>query len=123
MLNTLLPSSLPDRLQIIKLCNSLKPLDYRQTFIEELSTLRIGVVAGSLTYGSGISNISRVVIFHLYPSLENMKQTTRRPGRNDTAALVYTFTLAWSREYEIITQKDKDDLKRPKILPPIMILK
>ncbi|KAF5320284.1 hypothetical protein D9611_011330 [Ephemerocybe angulata] len=61
-LDTLIPASIPNRSQIIKLYNSLMPIDYRQQFVRDLTsgtTLRIGIVTDTLTYGLDIPNVSQ----------------------------------------------------------------
>ncbi|KAJ3505621.1 hypothetical protein NMY22_g17518 [Coprinellus aureogranulatus] len=109
------------------LYNSLMPLDYRQKFVEEMAsgtTLRIGIVTDSLTYGLDIPNITCVVIFDLCPSPENMKQKMGRPGRDGSPATVITFAPPWVQEVplnEIQSQKDKDDLKRRNTLPKMLL--
>ncbi|KAH6913288.1 P-loop containing nucleoside triphosphate hydrolase protein [Coprinopsis sp. MPI-PUGE-AT-0042] len=122
-LDTLIPSTVPNRSQIIKLYNSTLPLDYRLKFIKDISsgsTLRIGIVTDALTYGLDIPGLSRVVIFDLCDSFEQMKQQTGRVGRNGQPARAIVFAPSWVRDLpaeSVTNQKTRDDIKRREVLP------
>ncbi|KAF5319778.1 hypothetical protein D9611_012842 [Ephemerocybe angulata] len=125
-LDSLIPSSVPNHSQIIKLYNSLMPLEYRQKFIRDITsgeTLRIGVVTDSLTYGLDIPNLARVMLFDLCTSPEIMKQKMGRCGRDGRPAVAITYAPAWVQEilgHEIQTQKEKDEARRRAALHPMI---
>ncbi|KAF6758428.1 P-loop containing nucleoside triphosphate hydrolase protein [Ephemerocybe angulata] len=126
-LDSLIPPSVPNRTQIIKLYNSLMPIEYRQNFIREITsgtTLRIGVVTDSLTYGLDIPNLPRVIVFDLCASPEIMKQKMGRCGRNGCPATAITYAPAWVEEipvHEVQSQKAKDDARRRAALHPMLL--
>lgn len=125
-LDTLIPTSVPNRTQIIKLYNSLMPIEYRQRFVQDITTgttLRIGIVTDSLTYGLDIPNLPRVIVFDLCASPEIMKQKMGRCGRDGKPATVITYAPSWVQEVsgsESQTQKAKDEAKRRNALPPML---
>ncbi|KAF6742325.1 P-loop containing nucleoside triphosphate hydrolase protein [Ephemerocybe angulata] len=125
-LDSLIPTTVPNRSQIVKLYNALMPLEYRNKFIEDMnsdSVLRIGVATDTLTYGLDIPTLPRVIVFDLCTSFEQMKQKTGRAGRNGAPAVAITYAPAWVRNIpaaEITTQRAKDDLKRREALPAVL---
>jgi superfamily II DNA/RNA helicase len=101
-LDALIPEWVPDRLKIIKLYNSLMPVDYRRQFIADIndgSVLRIGIVTDTCTYGTDIPALARVVIVHLGDSIndspEVRKQQMGRPGRDGSPATALVYAPAW----------------------------
>lgn len=76
-LDRLIPPTIPDRHNVIRLYNSLMPIDYQKQFlsdIQEGSVLRIGIATDTCTYGLDIPNLRHVVLFDMCPSFENLKQ-------------------------------------------------
>ncbi|KIM45746.1 hypothetical protein M413DRAFT_24878 [Hebeloma cylindrosporum] len=120
-LDTLLPTSLPNRFNIIKLYNSLMDLDYRKSFIQDFtdgSVLRIGIATDTCTYGFDIPTLQRVVVFDICPSPENLKQKVGRPGRDGNAAEAITFAPPWVCENSNpIGKQALEDQRRRENLP------
>ncbi|KAK6977141.1 nucleoside triphosphate hydrolase protein [Favolaschia claudopus] len=129
--DSLLPSHLPNRLSIIKLYNALMPVDYRRKFVEDLndgSTLRIGIVTDTCTYGTDIPKLARVIIAHIGDSMEDSpevsKQQMGRAGRDGSPAVAVVYAPAWVRDVsgpdsEITTKQGLTDLERRNALPPV----
>ncbi|KAJ7840469.1 P-loop containing nucleoside triphosphate hydrolase protein [Mycena leptocephala] len=130
-LDTLIPEWVPDRLKIIKLYNSLMPMDYRHKFIADVndgSVLRIGIVTDTCTYGTDIPALARVIIIHLGDSIhdspEVRKQQMGRPGRDGSPATAIIYAPAWVRqvpESQIVTKQGFTDLERRKQLPAVTL--
>ncbi|KAH9945567.1 P-loop containing nucleoside triphosphate hydrolase protein [Amylocystis lapponica] len=117
-LDYLIPHSVPNRRQIVQLYNSLMPAEYRAHFMEDIedgSVLRIGICTDTCTYGLDISNVCRVVLFGLAPSVDSLKQRMHRGGRDGAPAVAYILAPSWLRE-----QQKEDALRRAK-LPPEML--
>jgi hypothetical protein len=131
-LDTLISETVPDRLKIIKLYNSLMPVEYRRQFIADIndpdSPLRIGIVTDTCTYGTDIPTLARVIIVHLGDSMtdspESRKQQMGRPGRDGNLATAIVYAPAWVRqipEPEITTKQGFADLERRKQLPAVTL--
>ncbi|KAJ7215743.1 P-loop containing nucleoside triphosphate hydrolase protein, partial [Mycena rebaudengoi] len=129
-LDTLISHKIPNRLGIIKLYNSLMPLDYRREFIADITegqTLRIGIVTGTCTYGTDIPTLQRVIIAHftadsLADGPEIQKQQMGRPGRDGKSALAIVYAPAWVQEVpasEIVKKQALADLERRQKLPAV----
>jgi hypothetical protein len=128
-LDSLIPEWVPDRLKIIKLYNSLMPVDYRRKFIADIndgSILRVGIVTDTCTYGTDIPALARVVILHLGDSIndspESRKQQMGRPGRDGNPAVAIVYAPAWVRdvpEAQITTKQGLADLERRQQLPTV----
>ncbi|KAJ7854440.1 P-loop containing nucleoside triphosphate hydrolase protein [Mycena olivaceomarginata] len=128
-LDSLIPEWVPDRLKIIKLYNSLMPVDYRRKFIADIndgSILRVGIVTDTCTYGTDIPALARVVILHLGDSIndspESRKQQMGRPGRDGNPAVAIVYAPAWVRdvpEAQITTKQGLVDLERRQQLPVV----
>ncbi|KAJ6463097.1 P-loop containing nucleoside triphosphate hydrolase protein [Mycena vulgaris] len=130
-LDSLIPSTIPHRLQIIKLYNALMPVDYRRAFIADINeghTLRVGIVTDTCTYGTDIPTLARVIIVHIGDSLgdspEVRKQQMGRPGRNGDPATAIVYAPAWVRDVplsESTTKQGLADIERRKQLPAITL--
>ncbi|KAF7341572.1 Nucleoside triphosphate hydrolase protein [Mycena sanguinolenta] len=126
-LDSLIPESVPNRLHIIKLYNSLMPVDYRRKFIADIndgSVLRVGIVTDTCTYGTDIPALARVVIVHLGDSIhdspESRKQQMGRAGRDGKPAVAIVYAPSWVQdvpESQITTKQGLADLERRQQLP------
>ncbi|KAH9943979.1 P-loop containing nucleoside triphosphate hydrolase protein [Amylocystis lapponica] len=125
-LDRLIPTHIPSRDRVIRLYNSLMSISYRHKFIADIhagTTLRIGVCTDTCS-GLDISNIRRVIVFGLSPSMESLKQKIHRAGRNGAPAEVYTFAPAWVRNIplaDVEGKQAKDDAERRAKLCPTML--
>ncbi|KAF7366580.1 Nucleoside triphosphate hydrolase protein [Mycena sanguinolenta] len=127
-LDSLIPEWVPDRLKIIKLYNSLMPVDYRRQFIADIndgSVLRVGIVTDTCTYGTDIPALAHVIILYLGDSIsdspESRKQQMGRAGRDGNPAVAIVYAPAWVRdipESQITTKQGWTDLERQQ-LPPV----
>ncbi|KAJ7855693.1 P-loop containing nucleoside triphosphate hydrolase protein, partial [Mycena leptocephala] len=126
-LDSLIPTTIPNRLKIIKLYNSLMPVNYRRKFIADINdmhrfngpVLRIGIVTDTCTYGTDIPKLGRVIIAHIGDSMgdspEVRKQQMGRPGRDGNPAVAIVYAPAWVRdvpESEVTTKQGLLDLER-----------
>jgi hypothetical protein len=128
-LDSLIPEWVPDRLKIIKLYNSLMPVDYRRKFIADIndgSILCIGIVTDTCTYSTDIPALARVVILHLGDSIndspESRKQQMGRPGCDGNPAVAIVYAPAWVQdvpEAQITTKQGLVDLERRQQLPVV----
>ena len=125
-LDSLLPSTFPNRNGVVLMYNSLMPKSYRQQFIKEIvdgSTVRIGICTETCTYGIDASNIRRSILFTRAPSHPASKQRICRGGRDGLPAEAYTFAPAWAREVppELIkTAQAREDAQRREKLPTVV---
>ncbi|KAJ6572245.1 hypothetical protein B0H19DRAFT_1348338 [Mycena capillaripes] len=93
-LDTLIPVWVPDPLKIIKLYNSLMPVDYRHKFIADIKRLQV------------------------------RKQQMGRPGRDGSPATAIVYAPAWVRqipESQIATKQGFADLERRNQLPAVTL--
>ncbi|KAJ6609791.1 hypothetical protein B0H10DRAFT_2225591 [Mycena sp. CBHHK59/15] len=128
-LDSLIPEWVPDRLKIIKLYNSLMPVDYRRKFIADIndgSVLCVGIVTDTCTYGTDIPALARVGILHLGDSIndspESRMQQMGRPGRDGNPAVAIVYAPAWVRdvpESQITIKQGLTDLELRQQLPAV----
>ena len=127
-LDRLIPSAIPDRHNVIKLYNSLMPIDYWKEFlhdIQEGSVLRIGIVTDTCTYGLDIPNLRHVVLFDMCPSFENLKQKIGCPGHDGLPAEAITYAPSWVHDLPVndgegLGKQAVEDKKRCEKLPDVM---
>ncbi|KAF5374008.1 hypothetical protein D9615_009902 [Tricholomella constricta] len=126
-LDRLISHSIPERLSVVKLYNSMMSPGYRQTILQDFqndsSSLRVIVATDTCTYGLDLPNIRRTVVFDMCPSPENLKQKIGRPGRDGKPAVAITFAPSWVREVpkaETQGKQAQEDFKRRLKLPPVM---
>jgi hypothetical protein len=74
------PEWVPNCLKIIKLYNSLMPIDYLRKFIADIdgSVLHVRIVTDTCTYGTDIPALARVVILHLGDSIDNSQESRKQ---------------------------------------------
>ncbi|KAK1225471.1 hypothetical protein PQX77_011584 [Marasmius sp. AFHP31] len=126
-LDSLLPISLPNRFEIIKLYNSLMPQEYRIEFRSDFENpareLRIGIVTDTLTFGFDI-RVNRVIILDTAPLVKppRLKQRVGRAGRDGSPSEVITYAPAWVQIPKApvtsdSTKTEKENVKRRADLP------
>lgn len=125
-LDSLLPSTFPNRNKVVLMYNSLMPKSYRQQFMAEIiegSSVRIGICTETCTYGLDAPNIRRSILFTMAPSHEALKQRISRGGRDGLPAEAYSFAPAWVREVlpeTIKTAQAREDAQRRGKLPAVV---
>ncbi|TFK39191.1 P-loop containing nucleoside triphosphate hydrolase protein [Crucibulum laeve] len=129
-LDLLIPANFPDRLEIVKMYNSLMPQDYRNDFRRDMESddrpLRIGIVTDTCTYGLDIQNLRLVIQFgsDIPKSPEIKKQREGRAGRDGLSAIAMSYVPSWVREVpaaEITSKQAKEDAKRRDGLPKVLL--
>ncbi|KAJ7306176.1 P-loop containing nucleoside triphosphate hydrolase protein [Mycena albidolilacea] len=128
-LDSLIPLTVPNRLGIVKLYNSLMPVNYRRKFIADIndgSLVCIGIVTDTCTYGTDIPKLARVIVAHIGDGMgdspEVRKQQMGRPGRDGNPAVAIVYAPAWVRdvpESQITTKQGLADLERRQQLPAV----
>ncbi|PCH41838.1 nucleoside triphosphate hydrolase protein, partial [Wolfiporia cocos MD-104 SS10] len=127
-LDRLIPSTVPQRLKIVKLYNSLMPDNYRQKFVCDINSgtvLRIGICTDTCVYGFDVPGVRRTVNLGVPKSRQEAKQKDLRGGRDGSLAIAYSYAPDWVRDIPpetVQTKKEKHDAERRKKLEHDILL-